>query len=224
MENIPQSAALSAAQVECASAAVNSFPFKDEFKADPCCVSVCLRNINCTWLTYPFSPLRAVSDYIRDPQYLGKLTAAIRAAAETGNTDEKNRLKATLPYMMFPSVAQRRKTELIIRPTGLLALDIDKLPSLAVAEELKRTLFDDPNLDVRMTFVSPSGRGVKAIVRRPVNAYESIIDAQRTGQESINEYFNATYGQKYGVASDPSGIDIVRTCYLCHDPNVLFKE
>ncbi len=213
-----------ATQAECVSVTSRVFPFKEEFKNDPCLVSVCFGGINNTWITYPFTPMEAVANYIRDPYYMGQLTADIRAAVEADDKVAKDHYKSELPYMMFPSLAERRRTEFVIRPNGLFGIDIDHMSNFQKAEELKRALFEDENLDVRLAFVSPSGRGVKAIIRRPLNLNLSITEAQIEGQTSINEYYNATYSNTYGAAADPCGKDLVRTCYLCHDPNVLFKK
>lgn len=213
----------SATQTGYLPAANHESPFKEDFTKDPCLVSVCLGGINNTWLTYPFTPLEAVAEFIRNPIYLGKITAEIRAAVEAGDKELKDHLKSSLAYMMYPALAERRRTELIFRPNSLFCLDIDHLDSLKSAEALKQELFNDEHLDARLAFISPSGRGVKVLIRRPLIPHLSIVEAQKEGQNCINEYFNSTYGSRYGVMADAASIDLVRTCYLCHDAGVLFR-
>ena len=82
---------------------------------------------------------------------------------------------------------------------------------------MRRTLFDDPFLCPILTFISPSGRGVKAFV-----PYSKLYadDQTRNVKESINwamQYIEITYGAEMNdstetppKAVDTSGKDIVR--------------
>ena len=110
-------------------------------------------------------------------------------------------------------------------------VDIDNLDSYQKAVEMRRTLFDDPFLCPILTFISPSGRGVKAFV-----PYSKLYadDQTRNVKESINwamQYIEITYGAEMDdstetppKAVDTSGKDIVRACFLSHDPQALFRE
>ena len=58
----------------------------------------------------------------------------------------------------------RRKAEALVKHSGRLQIDIDKLPADQV-QLVKQQLASDPHIEV--TFISPTGTGVKAIIRIP---------------------------------------------------------
>ena len=111
------------------------------------------------------------------------------------------------------------------------AEDIDNLDSYQKAVEMRRTLFDDPFLHPVLSFISPSNRGVKTFVPYS-NLYTD--DQSRNVRESMSwamEYVEMTYGSEMNnsiesvqKAVDTSGKDIVRACFLSHDPQALFRE
>ena len=82
-----------------------------------------------------------------------------------------------------------------------------------------------------LSFISPSNRGVKTFVPYS-NLYTD--DQSRNVRESMSwamEYVEMTYGSEMNnsietvqKAVDTSGKDIVRACFLSHDPQALFRE
>ena len=95
---------------------------------------------------------------------------------------------------------------------------------------MRKTLFNDPLLHPVLTFISPSGRGVKAFI--PYNHLPMADDANCITEKmklamlyTVMIYGTGTpppFGEKKkGV--DFSGKDIVRSCFLCHDPGALFR-
>lgn len=110
-------------------------------------------------------------------------------------------------------------------------VDIDNLDSYQKAVEMRRTLFDDLFLRPVLAFISPSSRGVKTFV-----PYSKLYtdDQSRNVRESMNwamQYVEMTYGSEMNSsietvqkAVDTSGKDIVRACFLSHDPQALFRE
>ena len=96
---------------------------------------------------------------------------------------------------------------------------------------MRSTLFNDHLLHPVLTFISPSGRGVKAFV--PYNHLpmtddtNSIIENMKLAMMfTVLLYGTETpppFGEKRkGV--DFSGKDIVRSCFLSHDPGALFRN
>lgn len=195
-------------------------PFSDQFKTDPCLVSVCMGPNYKTVMEYPYTPLYAVYQYIIDPAFLGGITQQIRSCSDHA---QRAKLKGSLPYMTFAALMEYRRTEYIIRPTGTLILDIDHLKSFEDAEALKNELFNDQNLKPRLVFVSPSGLGVKAVITRPLSAFATNEMGQRNNQNGVNAYFNQHYAARYGTTADPQGSELVKCCSLCHDPKALFQ-
>ena len=136
-----------------------------------------------------------------------------------------------LPYVTPCGTFIRRNSKFFTSPSGLVVVDIDNLDSYQKAVEMRRTLFDDPFLRPVLAFISPSSRGVKTFVPYS-NLYTD--DQSRNIRESMNwamQYVEMTYGSEMNnsnetvqKAVDTSGKDIVRACFLSHDPQALFRE
>lgn len=107
-----------------------------------------------------------------------------------------------------------------MRPSGLVVVDIDHLPSVTQTERLREALFADACLRPALVFVSPTGRGVKAFVPW------SEPDIAPGTRWAMN-YVACIYGEEMGFGSggvDTSGKDLVRACFLCHDSGALLRE
>ena len=147
------------------------------------------------------------------------------------NSEDIRTAKASLlPYVTPCGTFSRRSSKCLIDPSLLTVVDIDYLTSYQEAVEMRKTLFNDPLLHPILTFISPSGRGVKAFV--PYNHLPMADDANCITEKmklamlyTVMIYGTGTpppFGEKKkGV--DFSGKDIVRSCFLCHDPGALFR-
>ncbi len=81
------------------------------------------------------------------------------------NSEDIRTAKASLlPYVTPCGTFSRRSSKCFIDPSLLTVVDIDYLTSYQEAVEMRKTLFNDPLLHPVLTFISPSGRGVKAFV------------------------------------------------------------
>lgn len=157
---------------------------------------------------------------------LKALTEQVRSAG-----DIRMAKTSLLPYVTPCGTFTRRSSKFFASPSGLVVVDIDKLDSYQKAVEMRRTLFDDPFLCPILTFISPSGQGVKAFIPY---SNPCTNDQARNARESMNwamEYVEMTYGSEMNnstetvrKAVDTSGKDIVRACFLSHDPQALFRE
>ncbi|MFU8781113.1 MAG: BT4734/BF3469 family protein [Kiritimatiellia bacterium] len=92
----------------------------------------------------------------------------------------------------------------------LLVLDFDDLPDLATR---KAQIANDPH--TLLCFVSPSGTGLKLIVRIEADA--------STHAESFN-HAKSYFAKHYQLETDPSGKDLARLCFFSHDPELVFRE
>lgn len=156
------------------------------------------------------------------------------ATSQVRNADDLRAAKAALlPYVTPCGVFARRNCRSLLKPSGLVVVDIDHLDSLQEAERMRRTLFDDLFLCPVLCFISPGGRGVKAFVPyRPKHTPDAAQDATQDAAESMYwamNYVEMTYGgdaqdMLAGKGVDTSGKDIVRACFLCHDPGALLRE
>ena len=107
-----------------------------------------------------------------------------------------------------------------VSPSHLVIVDVDGLHSYQEAVEMRRMLYDDPLLQPVLTFVSPSGLGVKAFV--PCH-YSSTTDDARNITDNMSwamRYVETAYNTITAVSSetkskvDFSGKDLVRSCFL----------
>ena len=90
----------------------------------------------------------------------------VQAAEKLNFKKLKRKLKHNL-YSFTPSVYiakdYKRKYENVLEWTGLMQLDFDKIPDLNTAIEIKHYVFSQP--ETITCFLSPSGKGVKAIIK-----------------------------------------------------------
>jgi hypothetical protein len=115
-------------------------------------------------------------------------------------------VKATeLDYITPGGTFHTRKESGIIKASGLISIDIDHISN---PEEVKTKLSTFEGM--QFIFTSPSGKGVKAILKDPMTE-----DTYSDQFEVIRSVIEKEYG--YEVDSTP---DISRACFLCHDPNV----
>ena len=113
-------------------------------------------------------------------------------------------LKRSLPSICFSGEFAVREDNKIISHSGFIVLDFDKVGDIeAKKESLKQYPY------VAATWVSPSGNGVKALVK--------IADGKKH-----REHFQAL--QDIFPDIDKSGINESRVCYESYDPNICIKE
>lgn len=154
------------------------------------------------------------------------LTEQVRAA-----TDMRTAKTTLLPYVTPCGTFTRRSSKCFVSPSRLIVIDVDHLDSYEEAVGMRRTLFDDPFLRPVLAYISPSGRGVKAFVPA---ATAHPADETRNIAESTDKamrYVELAYGQESGHSATPtakgvdgSGKDLVRACFLSHDPEALFRN
>jgi len=117
---------------------------------------------------------------------------------------EKNSLKSNLPSVTFSGVFSERKDECLVEASGFLVLDFDDISNV---EAKKKELA--ANSYIYACWVSPSGNGVKALVK--------IADYTR-----FQDHFKELEKEFKGV--DPSGKNISRVCYESYDPDMYINK
>jgi hypothetical protein len=122
---------------------------------------------------------------------------------------EHTTMKKQIPCFIPQGVFAKRGKAHIKTPAELMVIDIDNLQSMAEAEAYRDGLRDDPH--VYAAFVSPSGNGVKILVR---------TDGLRDDAAMKRAF--PIMAQRYGehVSADESGKDISRLCFLSYDPDM----
>ena len=118
-------------------------------------------------------------------------------------------------------VFTRRRSDCLKLPSGLVVVDVDHLDSPDEAGRLKQLLFKDPYLAPVLVFISPTGRGVKAFVPCPIG--KDSTEAVRWAMNYVHCMYD-TENTQPGKGVDTSGKDLVRACFLCHDPKALLRK
>ena len=151
-----------------------------------------------------------VYDYIISER-ARKATEDFRAMAPNASREEKQTFKTlNFEYATFSGIFSYRNARSLVSRTPFLTIDIDHLNSEKETKELKRILVHDQRIETALCFVSPSGRGIKWIVRLP----EWTVGLSFKEQfEQVRQYVGFTYG----VDPDKSGSDVCRACFLPYD-------
>lgn len=124
-------------------------------------------------------------------------------------------LKAQLPAVAFGGTGTRR---CVGKATGLIAIDLDELGGRL--PKIRARLEDDPH--VVAVFVSPSGDGLKALFCVPVPS-GSESELRRLHRRSFKAVESYVF-KKFDVPVDPAASDLLRLCYLTHDPDCSFNN
>jgi hypothetical protein len=139
-----------------------------------------------------------------------KATAELR---EIEDIKERRKFKANhFDYVTFSGVFERRNDRYLQKHSNLLTIDFDHLEDL---NKVREQLLSDPYFETELLFVSPSGDGIKWIIR---------IDLEEATQA---EYFLAISNyikQTYNIEVDASGKDVSRACFLPHDANAILHK
>lgn len=118
--------------------------------------------------------------------------------------DDKH--KTGLPSICFAGTFSQRNKQSCIESSGLACIDFDNLDNVNdFKEQLKKDKF------VYVSFVSPSGNGLKVLVKIPedIDQYE--------------QYYKALL-QHFDSRADQSTKDISRVCFESYDPDIYINE
>jgi hypothetical protein len=130
----------------------------------------------------------------------GKSKALCERIRETIDKERANKLKSNLPSICFSGKFTDRKDECLVEHSGLICLDFDDVGDI---NEFKSELCG--NEYIYAAWVSPSGKGIKALVK--------IADGLKH-----REHFAAL--QDIFPSVDRSGVNVSRVCYESYDPDL----
>jgi hypothetical protein len=131
-----------------------------------------------------------------------KQVELIRSALDK---ERSNELKKNLPSVCFSGIFNgERKDELIISHSGFIVLDFDDVDDV---ETLKHELIAKEF--IKATWVSPSGNGVKALVKIASG------DKHKEHFASLQELFPQI---------DRSGVNVARVCYESFDDDIFIND
>lgn len=118
-----------------------------------------------------------------------------------------DRLKGELPICLFAGTFENFSNAGLITPSGLLIVDLDKIPVWDLANVWAWIVKDKYTF---ASFLSPSGRGYKILIR-----VDNITD-----NTSYNEYLEALKDHYNSPYWDDNCKGICRACYLSSDSNL----
>ena len=118
----------------------------------------------------------------------------------------------SLPYVCFSGTFSKRDDKSIIEHSGLAVLDFDHMPD-KIIEECKNYL-KGCNF-VYAVWVSPSGNGLKVLVRIPDS-----IEEHKDYYIGIVKYFSKDYEDYI----DETSINLSRACFESYDPDIYVNK
>jgi hypothetical protein len=122
--------------------------------------------------------------------------------------DEKERknIKTKLPSICFSGKFSRREDKSLIEHSGLIAIDFDHVNERL--SELKNRLIKDKY--TFMLFISPSGDGLKLVVKIPANAKTHSFSAA-----ALTDYYKDEKLDEFK--------DVSRICFESYDPEIFYN-
>jgi hypothetical protein len=136
-----------------------------------------------------------------------KSKSIIEKIRQGGNTEEIQKLKLSLPCYVFAGEFKERNQNGLINHSGFCILDFDKIPSEKELIKCKKSLLIIPY--VLAVFLSPSGKGLKAIIRIP--------KADKITHPRYFKEFQKRYNLDY---FDISNSNLDRVCFESYDPDI----
>jgi hypothetical protein len=146
-----------------------------------------------------------------EPKDIKKTKVAIRELEVSDSIifplrDRVAKLKDSLVCILFSGTFSQRSDNYLITHSGYIILDMDKVDSPMTYRNI---MFENLQY-IRAAWISPSGNGVKLLVRITPN------------KEEHRGRFEGLKAVIPGI--DPSGINESRICYESYDPGILIRE
>jgi len=141
----------------------------------------------------------------------GSFKDTVQEIRTTVDETNKSLLKKTLPAVTISGqFINSRNLKELINHSGFLHIDFDKVDNLEKSMEiLKKDLFSFS------VFLSPSGNGIKVLVKISNNKIE-----HSKCFKSLEKY----YQKEYDLKIDPQCKDITRAMFLSYDPDIFVNE
>ena len=131
----------------------------------------------------------------------------------TKDVSQSKKYKAfNFDYVTFSGVFSTRKNSCLVSHSGLMVLDFDHVKKI---ETLKHTLLNDPEIETELLFTSPSGNGLKWVVK---------VDLTELSHAQYFQAISNYLFQKYNLKTDQSGKDVSRACFLAYDPSAYLNK
>jgi hypothetical protein len=135
------------------------------------------------------------------------------------SVDKQKKLKKELKGYLFSGSFLRRSKNFIQKYSTICVLDFDKVGDAEVAKE---EIFS--NEYVFSAWISPSGKGVKALIVFDYSSFciEDDVDYAELHKEAYNQFYEKKFFIPYEL--DCSGCDVARLCFTSSDANLRIKD
>lgn len=147
-----------------------------------------------------------ILDRIKD----GKSRDLVKSIRSENDKLQRNELKKMLPAICFSGEFTKREDKSLVNHSGFICLDFDNYNKFKEMQDDKSRLSKDKY--VYSVFVSPSGKGLKVIVKIPADAENHV-----NYFISLEEYFNSPY-------FDKTSKNVSRVCYESYDKNIYINK
>ena len=149
-------------------------------------------------------------DFILERIKSGASKDLVKRIRTEQNKSQRNELKKNLPAICFSGTFNKRNDASIIQHSGLICLDFDGYESnkelLTDKEKLTKSNF------IYSVFISPSGKGLKALVKIPQD-----VDNHVNYFNSLEIHFNNPH-------FDTTCKNLSRVCYESYDPLIYVNK
>lgn len=153
-------------------------------------------------LTDVYSRIKTGNDILKDK---------INKIRTSSDKEEVSNLKKTLVAIMFNGTFTERNDNSLKEHSGCCVFDYDKYPTADDMEDERKKLMADPY--TLMLFTSPSGNGLKQIVRIPKSTKEDHKRRFKAYQAYIKSDF-----------FDCKNQNVSRVCFESYDPNIYINQ
>ena len=149
-------------------------------------------------------------DVVLDRIKQGSSKDLVKQIREEKDKLKRNTLKQSLPAICFSGKFSKRSDNHITEHSGFICLDFDGYKTKKDLLEEKERLSKDKY--IYSVFISPSGKGLKALVKIPTDK-----DNHKNYFNSLETYFDSEY-------FDTTSKNISRVCYESYDPLIHINE
>ena len=136
----------------------------------------------------------------------GRSRMIVEKIRTTEDKKERTELKKQLPSICFSGKFSRREDKSLLEHSGLIAIDFDHLDGRL--SELRDRLSKDKHTFI--LFVSPSGDGLKLIVKIPAN-----INTHSKSAAALTDYYKDEKLDEFK--------DVSRICFESYDPDLYYN-
>ena len=143
----------------------------------------------------------------------GWIKQLIERIRQQEDKHERDKLKVYLPVVTWQGIFSSRENSGLLSLSSLICLDFDHLGDNERAD-FGSILMNIPF--VVAAFLSPSGDGLKVIIRTDLSQPLYYVNCYR----QLEEFFMA----RYGATPDPKCEPIGHGCFLSYDPNIYIND